>query len=109
MMLTKMVPQVLTEYPHGWFVVGYSNDVKPGQLLKRRLFGRELVLFRTLAGKAVLCDAHCPHLGAHLAYGGKIEGECIRCPFHGLCFDTEGKCVSTPKLRLNTWLLQEHS
>ncbi len=45
-------------------------------------FGVDLVLFRTESGKAVGTDPYCPHLGAHLGYGGQIEGETIRCPFH---------------------------
>jgi 3-ketosteroid 9alpha-monooxygenase subunit A len=28
-------------------------------------------------------DAICPHRGAHLGYGGRLEGEEIVCPFHG--------------------------
>ena len=42
-------------------------------------------------------DAHCPHLGAHLAVGGRVEGDCIRCPFHGWKYDGgAGKCVEIP-------------
>ena len=42
-------------------------------------------------------DAHCPHLGAHLAVGGKVEGDRLRCPFHGWAFDGEsGACVDIP-------------
>ena len=28
-------------------------------------------------------DAHCPHLGDNLGGGGRVQGDCIRCPFHG--------------------------
>src|SRR5918997_821796 len=42
-------------------------------------------------------DAHCPHLGAHLAVGGRVEDGCIRCPFHGWRFDGgSGECVEIP-------------
>jgi 3-ketosteroid 9alpha-monooxygenase subunit A len=41
-------------------------------------------------------DAFCPHLGAHLGYGGKVEGDTIRCPFHGWRYDSAGKCVEIP-------------
>ena len=31
-------------------------------------------------------------LGAHLGHGGKVEGGCVRCPFHAWRFDEEGRC-----------------
>ena len=44
-----------------------------------------------------MLDAHCPHLGAHLAVGGRVEGGCLRCPFHGWSFDgADGRCVEVP-------------
>jgi phenylpropionate dioxygenase-like ring-hydroxylating dioxygenase large terminal subunit len=33
---------------------------------------------------------------AHLAYGGAVEGGCIRCPFHFWRFDGDGQCVEVP-------------
>ena len=83
-------------YPIGWFQVAYSDDVKPGDVLPLKYFGRDLVLFRGEDGKAAVMDAFCPHLGAHLGHGGKVNGNCIRCPFHAWEFDTEGECVSVP-------------
>jgi len=44
-----------------------------------------------------MVDAYCAHLGAHLGVGGKVEGECIRCPFHGWRYEGEsGKCNEIP-------------
>jgi nitrite reductase/ring-hydroxylating ferredoxin subunit/putative sterol carrier protein len=85
-----------TAYPSGWFVVATSEELLAGELLKLHYFGRELVAFRGESGKASVIDAHCPHLGAHLGYGGVIEGECVRCPFHGWKFNSQGNCVEVP-------------
>ena len=41
-----------------------------------------LVLVRTPAGVRAF-DADCPHRGAHLAVGGRLEGDAIGLPFHG--------------------------
>jgi hypothetical protein len=41
-------------------------------------------------------DAYCPHLGAHLAEGGRVVGESIRCPFHGWQWDADGSCAAIP-------------
>lgn len=83
-------------FPSGWFQVGWSDELAPGAVQPLRYFGRDLVLFRTEAGSAVVMDAHCPHLGAHLGHGGAIEGNTIRCPFHGWVFDQCGSNVDIP-------------
>ena len=48
-----------------------------------KYFDREMIGWRTASGEAVVMDAYCEHLGAHLGYGGQVEGEVIQCPFHG--------------------------
>ena len=60
-----------------------ADDLAAGEVRALHYFGRDLVLYRTRVGAPRVLDAHCPHLGAHLAVGGKVEGECLRCPFHG--------------------------
>lgn len=45
-------------YPTGWFVVGWSSDVAPGDVKRLHYFGRELVCFRTEGGEvAIAVDA----------------------------------------------------
>ncbi|NWU08083.1 DAF36 desaturase, partial [Cephalopterus ornatus] len=59
--------------------------------------GEHLAVFRSQDGQAHVLDAHCPHLGANLAAGGRVRGGCIECPFHGWQFRGEdGKCTSIP-------------
>lgn len=83
--------------PNGWFVVAAADDLGAGDVRALHYFGRDLVLYRTEGGASRVMDAHCPHLGAHLAVGGKVEDDCIRCPFHGWMFDGEdGRCVEIP-------------
>jgi nitrite reductase/ring-hydroxylating ferredoxin subunit len=83
--------------PNGWFIVATADEVAPGEIVTRSYFGRPIVVFRTESGQARVTDAHCPHLGAHIAVGGRVEEECVRCPFHGWRFDGEtGECVEIP-------------
>ncbi len=83
-------------YPNGWTRVVRSEELAPSGVLALRYFGRELVLFRTESGEARMLDAHCPHLGAHLGHGGKVEGEGIRCPFHAWHWSGDGSCLDVP-------------
>ena len=80
----------------GWFSVARSNELKVGSVMRVVAFERELALYRTRSGVAVVQDAFCPHLGAHLGVEGRVIGESIRCPFHGWRFDTSGDCVEIP-------------
>lgn len=82
--------------PDGWFAVCFSTELQPGTVLSRTLLDQEVVVFRTASGELSMLDAHCPHMGAHLGHGGRVEGEAIRCPFHGFRFAPDGRCVSTP-------------
>lgn len=104
----------LPPFPLGWFAVAFGHEAPPGAVRARRFMGHELVLFRTASGQPCLMDAYCPHLGAHFASGGTIEGETIRCPFHGFRFDCQGSCVATgygtkppPSARARTWPIRE--
>lgn len=81
--------------PSGWFCLGVSSDFARAEVTTRQLAGRPIVVFRTIEGKLAALDAHCPHLGAHMGKGGSVDGETIRCPFHGFCFDGAGVCTKT--------------
>ena len=97
-------------YPNGWFAIGYGDELAPGAVRPLRYFGRDLVLFRDDTGAVRVLDAHCPHLGAHLGHGGRVEGAAIRCPFHGWLWSGEGQCLEIPyakrippKARMRAW------
>ena len=61
--------------------------------------GLNLAVFRGEDGQAYVLDAYCPHMGANLAVGGVVKGNCIQCPFHGWQFRGEdGKCTTIPYL-----------
>ncbi len=83
--------------PNGWFIVARAEDVAPGELVPLHYFGRDLVVFRTAGGVARTVGAYCAHLGAHLASGGTVAGECVVCPFHGWAYNGgSGRCTDIP-------------
>lgn len=82
--------------PYGWYHVAYPDEVGPGDVRSVHWFGRDLVVWRDGDGVVHTQDAICPHLGAHLGVGGKVDRGCIRCPFHGWRFGGDGACVEIP-------------
>lgn len=78
---------------NGWFAVCFSHEVPAGTVRTVPFAGQDLVIYRTQSGLARAVDPYCPHLGAHLGHGGKVDGENLVCPFHGLAFDPDGACV----------------
>ncbi|MCL4422502.1 MAG: aromatic ring-hydroxylating dioxygenase subunit alpha [Actinobacteria bacterium] len=82
--------------PSGWYQLAQQPDIMTGSVTPMHYLGRDLVLWRTELGEIRAAEAFCPHLGAHLGYGGTIEGELLTCPFHGWRFDTSGVNVQIP-------------
>lgn len=82
--------------PSSWYVVAWSEDLAPGEVQRLQVLDRELVLFRGGGGEAVVLDAYCPHLGAHLGVGGAVVGDTLRCPFHGWRWAGDGRCAEVP-------------
>eukprot|EP01135_Chromosphaera_perkinsii_P006406 Nk52_evm8s490 gene=Nk52_evmTU8s490 len=84
-------------YPNGWYRLLDSSDIQVGDVRKVDCLGEHFAVFRGEDGNARILDAYCPHLGANLAAGGRVKGNCIECPFHGWKFDgRDGKCKDIP-------------
>ena len=110
-------------FPRGWFMIGEANEAtnKPKAI---RYFGQDMVLYRGESGRVVVMEAYCPHMGTHFANndtsyivmdGKQIDGDAIRCPYHGWRFNAEGQCDEIPyspapipeKACIKSWPAQE--
>ncbi len=97
----------------GWYWALKSNELKKGKIKHLRFIGKDLALYRGEDGKARAIDAHCPHMGAHLAEG-KVEGNGVRCFFHHWRFNEEGNLDDIPcrkkvgmQVKQNTYPVEE--
>jgi len=79
-----------------WYCAATAAEVgeKP---VKVRMLGQNFVLFRDSAGTAHCLHDVCIHRGASLAEG-KLEGDCVQCPYHGWRYDGTGACRHIPTL-----------
>jgi phenylpropionate dioxygenase-like ring-hydroxylating dioxygenase large terminal subunit len=80
---------------NAWYVAAESCEIRTNQLLARTLLNERLVIFRTESGNLVCSRDSCPHRFAPLS-AGRIEGNCIRCPYHGSLYDETGRCLEVP-------------
>jgi phenylpropionate dioxygenase-like ring-hydroxylating dioxygenase large terminal subunit len=78
-----------------WYAIISSKKIKPGKFVAVRRFGENLILFRNNAGKLGCVTDLCAHRGASLSKGCVSDGN-IKCPFHGIEYDSTGKCVYIP-------------
>jgi phenylpropionate dioxygenase-like ring-hydroxylating dioxygenase large terminal subunit len=77
-----------------WYAVLESRELNGKPLGVMRL-GERLVFWRGPDGKPVCLFDRCAHRGAALALGKLADGH-IQCPFHGLEYDSSGRCVKIP-------------
>lgn len=78
-----------------WHPVALSNEVEVGKAKPVRALGEDLALYRGESGKAFLVANRCAHRLTYL-HTGWVEGDCIRCIYHGWKFDGAGQCVERP-------------
>jgi vanillate O-demethylase monooxygenase subunit len=79
---------------NAWYVAAWDHEI--GRDMRRRVILDEpVLLFRTVEGKPVALEDRCCHRQAPLSMG-KLVGDIVQCPYHGLRFDTSGKCVRIP-------------
>ena len=77
-----------------WYVAAWDHEIGR-DMLRRIILDEPVLLYRTVEGKAVALEDRCCHRQAPLSMG-KLIGDVVKCPYHGLEFDTTGACVKVP-------------
>lgn len=77
-----------------WYVAALGKELtdKP---LARTILNNPIVLYRTKDGKVNALEDRCCHRHLPLSMG-LIEDKGLRCGYHGLLFDEEGKVIDVP-------------
>jgi phenylpropionate dioxygenase-like ring-hydroxylating dioxygenase large terminal subunit len=82
---------------NAWYCAGWDYEISQGKdaIVKRKIAGEDLVLYRKPDGGVVAMVDRCAHRMAALSMGAK-EGDSLRCMYHGLRFGPDGKCTEVP-------------
>lgn len=91
-----MATPPLSMKPTGWFQIAWSDEIAIGDVHTMKYFGQEMVAWRAESGQLTVMNAYCEHLGAHLGFGGTVQGEVLQCPFHGWQWNQQGRNVCIP-------------
>ena len=78
-----------------WYVAAWDHELIDGKLLARTILEKPVLLYKGDSGRVVALDNRCCHRGAKLS-NGRLEGDDVRCMYHGLKFDPTGRCIQIP-------------
>lgn len=77
-----------------WYVAAWASEVKDAPFA-RTICGTPVVLYRGAQGVLAALEDRCCHRNLPLSMG-TVEGDCLRCGYHGLKYDAGGLCVEIP-------------
>ena len=80
---------------NAWYVAAWDHEIPADGMFARTVIGELLLLYRTSSGEVVALEDRCCHRQAPLSRGRR-EGDCVRCGYHGMMFDSQGVCVEAP-------------
>ena len=79
-----------------WYMAGWRSDFPADKPRARTIVGEALVFYRRSNGDVVALDDRCSHRFAPLSRG-QVEGDDLRCMYHGLRFGPDGVCNQIPQ------------
>ncbi len=98
-----------------WLAIHRSEDLAIGRAKPIRIMSEDFTLYRGDSGRAQVIDYRCPHRWAPM-HLGTVEGDDIRCVYHGWKYDCTGQCIEQPaelagfarKVRIGSYPTQEY-
>lgn len=84
-------------HPDHWYPLAWSHEVKRGKTYGTTFGGEPVVLYRTESDVVHALEDRCAHRQVPL-HMGVVDGDGIRCGYHGWTYDCSGKCTDVPYL-----------
>ena len=82
-----------------WYVAAWSHELTAGKLHARPVIDQPVVFYRLRDGTVAALEDRCCHRFAPLSMG-RLEGDDLRCMYHGLKFAADGRCIEIPGQKL---------
>src|SRR5947209_4375376 len=78
-----------------WQPVYRADDLRAGQAKPLRIMSEDFTLYRGEDGVPHAVAFRCAHRGTQLSTGW-VEGDDLRCFYHGWKYNGDGRCVEQP-------------
>lgn len=78
-----------------WYAAAFSADIPALKPIARTIMSEPIVFFRGSGGKVSAVEDRCSHRAMPLS-AGHVDGNVIRCAYHGVEFDGTGTCTKIP-------------
>lgn len=78
-----------------WYAAGWTSEFDAAVPAGRTIIDQPLVLYRGAHGRLIALEDRCAHRWAPLSLG-RIEGDDLRCMYHGVKYGADGRCVELP-------------
>ena len=78
-----------------WYVAAWDHDLTASSPIGRVILNEPVVIYRSGSGRLVALADRCCHRFAPLSLG-RVEGDELRCMYHGLKFGADGRCTEIP-------------
>jgi phenylpropionate dioxygenase-like ring-hydroxylating dioxygenase large terminal subunit len=79
---------------NAWYAAAYDVEVAR-KLLARTICNQKLVMFRRTDGQVAVLEDACWHRLLPLSMG-RLDGDELTCGYHGLVYNTQGRCTHMP-------------
>lgn len=78
-----------------WYVCAYTSELEEKEMVPTTLLGEPVVIYRKADGTPAALEDRCVHRMAPLSLG-RVEGDNLRCMYHGMLFGEDGAVLEIP-------------
>lgn len=82
-----------------WYVAAWCHEIDVQQMHAITIINQPVLVYRRDNGELTAMADECCHRHMPLSEG-RLEGDDVRCMYHGLKFNAAGRCIEVPTMKL---------
>jgi len=81
-----------------WYVAAWCHEIGVHDMCAITIINKPVLVYRKADGSLTAMADQCCHRHMPLSKG-RLEGDDVRCMYHGLKFNAEGRCIEVPTMQ----------